>query len=93
VWEIRSRGARSPRAIAVFYADVARARRVKTESTPPFRKKAAMHAPVNHLHAPKPARRKPVAELADWLLDAAVLMVFFSFAALAVAYVVLLIVL
>jgi len=52
-----------------------------------------MHAPVNHLGAPKRARRKPVEDLADWLLDAAVLLVLFSFAALAVAYFVLLIVL
>jgi len=36
------------------------------------------------------ARRRPVGVLADWLLDAAVVTVLFSFAALAVAYVVLL---
>jgi hypothetical protein len=49
-----------------------------------------MHAPVNHLAAPIHAR--PVRELSDWLLGAAILVIVVSFAALAVAYGVLLIV-
>ena len=49
-----------------------------------------MHAPVNHLAAPIHAR--PVRELSDWLLGAAILMIVVSVAALAVAYGVLLIV-
>jgi hypothetical protein len=52
-----------------------------------------MHAPVNHLGAPKRARRKPVGELGAWLLDAAVLGLVISVAVLAVAYAVLLMVL
>ena len=52
-----------------------------------------MYAPVNHLGAPSHVRRKPAGELADWLLEAALLMGVFSTAAIAVAYFVLLIVL
>jgi len=48
-----------------------------------------MHAPVNHLAAPI---SRPVRELSDWLLGAAILMIVVSVAALAVAYGVLLIV-
>lgn len=94
MWDMRSRRARFPKAIAVFYADVASDGRVKTGSTPPPpRKEAAMYAPVNQLGGRKPARRKPVTVLSDWLLDAAFLMVLFSIAALVVSYFVLLIVL
>ena len=52
-----------------------------------------MYAPVNHLGAPSHARRKPAGELADWLVEAALLMIVFSIAAIAVTYLVLLIVL
>jgi hypothetical protein len=51
-----------------------------------------MHAPVNHVGVPNHARREPARDLSDWLLEAAILMVVISIAALAVAYGVLLIV-
>ena len=52
-----------------------------------------MYAPVNHLDARTHVRRKPAGELADWLLEAVLLMIVLSIAAIAVAYFVLLIVL
>jgi len=51
-----------------------------------------MYASVNHHAARSQARRKPAGELADWLLEAALVMCVFSTAAIAVAYFVLLIV-
>jgi hypothetical protein len=52
-----------------------------------------MHVANKHPGGPNRARRTPVGELADWLLDAALLMILFSGAALVVVYFVLLIIL
>lgn len=51
-----------------------------------------MHATVNHVGVPDHVRREPARDLSDWLLDAAILMVVISIAALAMAYGILLII-
>jgi hypothetical protein len=57
-----------------------------------LRKEATMHVPVNHGGGPNHARHEPARDQPDRLLEAAILMVVISVAALAVAYGVLLII-
>jgi len=51
-----------------------------------------MHADANHLGESNHGRRKPVMELSAWLVDAGLLMLVISVAAVAVAWGVLLMV-
>jgi hypothetical protein len=77
----------------VICTDVAAARRAETGGNAPFHEEDVMHAPVKHLGDREGAPREHVRDLADWLMDAALMMVVVSCVAIAVSYFVLLLIL